>query len=522
MARYKPVEYAQGQFISIAFEHQILPGSFEHALSFIVDNKVDFSKLDGVRRNDDGGAPAYDPRVMLKIVLCAYARGLLSSREIAAACEQNVVMMALSANTRPHFTTIARFISDMGDAAQTLFVDVLMYCDEMGLIGKEMFAVDGCKMSSNASKEQSGTRADFENRRDKFRARVDQLVRKHRMSDKTGEQELIGGMRAREEKAIETLKAKADKIDRWLRENPNDRKGSRGTPIKSSITDADSAKMVSGHGVVQGYNGIAMVDAKHQVIVGAGAFGKGHDAELLQPIVDQVRENFNALGDQDIYRKAKLTADTGFHTEESIKMLSERGVDGYVPDKHFRRRDPAFTTAPRHRSRKALIGRSVPPDLDQFHADDFVLDSTNTRLICPAGNHLYAKASNFINNKGFLVTQYMARKTDCRVCSLRLKCLRKPASSQPRSVTKFHGRQDANESLSHSRRMIAKIETAAGRFLYSMRMGIVEPVFANLCHMLGLDRLTLRGNIKVNVQWRLFTVVHNLLKIHRFAWTGSG
>lgn len=141
--------------------------------------------------------------------------------------------MALSANTRPHFTTIAQFIREMGPAARKLFVDVLLYCDELGLIGKEMFAVDGCKMSSNASKEQSGTREDFQKRRAKFHARVDMLVRKHREQDEIGEPEAVPGMRTREEKAIESLKAKAAKIDAWLRENPEDKKGVRGTAVKS-------------------------------------------------------------------------------------------------------------------------------------------------------------------------------------------------------------------------------------------------------------------------------------------------
>ncbi|MBI4424281.1 MAG: transposase [Elusimicrobia bacterium] len=459
--------------------------------------------------------------MMLKIVLYACARGMLSSREIAAACQQNVVMMALSANTRPHFTTIAQFIREMGPAARKLFVDILLYCDELGLIGKEMFAVDGCKMSSNASKEQSGTREEFQKKREKFQARVDLLVRKHREQDERGEPASIPGMRAREEKAIETLKAKASRIDEWLRDNPDDREGSRGTAIKSSMTDADSAKMVSSHGVVQGYNGIAMVDAKHQVIVGAGAFGKGHDAELLEPIVDQVREDFRELGEEDIYGKAKVTADSGFHAEESIKMLSERGVDGYVPDKNFRRRDPAFQTAERHRIRKALVGRSAKHNREFFAADEFILNPKNGKLVCPAGKELYVKDRNFWTANGYFGTQYMAKKTDCRACPLRLKCLRNP-KSPARTVTKFYKRQMPDGLESFSRKMISKVETAAGRFLYSMRMGIVEPVFADLCHMLGLDRLTLRGTTKVNVQWRLFTVVHNLLKIHRFAWTGSG
>lgn len=521
MARYKPVDYAQGQFIPIAFEHQILAGTFEHALSYIVDNKLDFSAFDAGRKNDDGGAPAYDPRVMLKIVLYAYARGMVSSREIEAACRQNVVMMALSANTRPHFTTIAQFIREMGVGAQKLFVDVLMYCDELGLIGKEMFAIDGCKMSSNASKEQSGTREDFEKRKAKFKATIERLVLKHRAMDENGEPEAVPGMRAREEKAIETLKAKAAKIEGWLRENPEDKKGVRGTAVKSSMTDGDSAKMVSSHGVVQGYNGIAVVDARHQVIVGAEAFGKGHDAELLEPMVEQVRETFRELGEKDIYRKAKVSADSGFHTEGSMKMLSERGVDGYVPDKRFRLRDPAFQTAQRHRIRKALVGRSVPPDRKFFRADDFVFNPASGKLVCPAGKELYLKDRNFKTANGYYGPQYMAKKTDCRVCELRTRCLRHP-DVPARTVAKFDRRESPAGEESYSQRMIRKVESEAGRFLYSMRMGIVEPVFANLCHMLGLDRFTLRGHSKVNIQWRLFSVVHNLRKIHRYGWAGAG
>ena len=196
MARYKPTDYGQGQFIPISFEKQILPGSFEHAVNFVIDEKLDFSILDEMRTNDDAGAPAYNPRVMLKIVLCAYARGIISSREISAACHENVVMTALSANTRPHFTTIAQFVRELGPAMMDLFVGVLLYCDELNLIGKEMFAIDGCKFSSNASKEWSGTRAEFEDKRDKFRASVAKLVAQHRTMDKCGLPESIPGKRA--------------------------------------------------------------------------------------------------------------------------------------------------------------------------------------------------------------------------------------------------------------------------------------------------------------------------------------
>ncbi len=104
-------------------------------------------------QNDDTGAPAYDPAILLKIILYAYSRGITRSRQIARCCEENVIFMALSADTRPHFTTIADFISSADKEIIRLFLEVLMTCDEMGLIGKEMFAVDGCKLPSNASKE---------------------------------------------------------------------------------------------------------------------------------------------------------------------------------------------------------------------------------------------------------------------------------------------------------------------------------------------------------------------------------
>ncbi len=70
---------------------------------------------------------------------------------------ENFVFMALASNTHPHFTTIADFIATMDKEAIKLFQKVLLTCDEIGLIGKEMFAIDGCKLPFNAAKEWSGT-----------------------------------------------------------------------------------------------------------------------------------------------------------------------------------------------------------------------------------------------------------------------------------------------------------------------------------------------------------------------------
>jgi transposase len=138
MARYKEYDYSQGKFIPIHFDKQIIPGSFEHTLHYLIDNEIDLSIFDLRYQNDDTGAPAYDPAILLKIILYAYSRGITRSRQIARCCEENVIFMALSADTRPHFTTIADFISSADKEIIRLFLEVLMTCDEMGLIGKDL------------------------------------------------------------------------------------------------------------------------------------------------------------------------------------------------------------------------------------------------------------------------------------------------------------------------------------------------------------------------------------------------
>ena len=153
MPRFKVYDYDQDKLIPIRFSKQIVPGTFEYTLNYLIDEVVDVTVFYPRYRNEETGAPAFDPALLLKIVLYAYARGILSSRDIERACRENVIFMALSADTQPHFTTIAQFISSMGEEIEPIFRDVLLYCDELGLIGKELFAIDGCKLPSNASKE---------------------------------------------------------------------------------------------------------------------------------------------------------------------------------------------------------------------------------------------------------------------------------------------------------------------------------------------------------------------------------
>jgi len=268
MAKYKKYSYSQARFIPVHFDKQIMPKTFEYTLNHLIDKEIDLSLFDNRYENDETGAPAYDPAILLKIILFAYSRGIVSSRKIARCCEENIIFMALSADTRPHFTTIASFVSSMQPEVLKLFRDVLLICDEMKLIGKDMFAIDGCKLPSNASKEHSGTKAEFVKKKRKMERDIRRILKKHRKTDI--EQKDVDVVE-KEKQYIQSLRKQIKKISDWLDDN-DDKPGKTGKPRKSNITDNDSAKMKTSHGVVQGYDGVAAVDSKRQVIVHAEAY----------------------------------------------------------------------------------------------------------------------------------------------------------------------------------------------------------------------------------------------------------
>lgn len=510
VAKYKPYSYSQGQFIPVFFNKQIQKGTFEYSLSYLIDNEFDLSIFDSRFRNDVTGAPAYDPRILLKVIIFAYSRGITSSRAIARCCEENVLFMALSANSRPHFTTIADFISTMDQEVVQFFLQVLLVCDQQKLIGKEMFAIDGCKLPSNAAKEWSGTRADFQQKVQKMEQAIRQMVAKHQAQDKSlVESEVI----EKEEKYLAKLRRQAAKIKEWLADH-DDRTGSSGKVIKSNITDNESAKMRTSKGVIQGYVGVTSVDKRHQVIVGAEAFGQGQEHNLLVPMIETIRENFDRIGQEDVLYRAQVVADSGYHSEENMEYIFKEQIDGYVADINFRKRDPRFAAYDRFKNRyrrelnKNRGGKRLFAPVDFTFADDF------SYCLCPAGKKLYRSGGN-ARVKNYKAIKFKGAKSSCLPCKLRKECLRYPERTEIRQVAYFSGRTAQGEQR-FTERMKRKIDSAIGRTIYGMRLAVGEPPFAHIRSILGLNRFTLRGKKKVNTQWNLFCVVHNLKKIHTY------
>lgn len=142
----------------------------------------------------------------------------------------------------------------------------------------------------------------------------------------------------RERQQIETLSRNSQKIRSALADF-KPRLNRKGEELKSNLTDPDSAVMKTSHGVVQGYTGVAAVDAKAQVVVLASAFGTGQENSLLPGVVTALRDDFAAMGQSDPLGTATVLTDSGYHSEATLQQLADAGVDALVADTGFRSRE---------------------------------------------------------------------------------------------------------------------------------------------------------------------------------------
>ncbi len=498
---FKP-QCGGGKLIPVVFEDQIRPGSFEYALCHLLD-RIDLSVFEARYRNESGGASAYHPRVLLKIVLLAYSRGVTSSRVIESLCHRDVQFMAVSGDLHPQFTTLAGFVSRSAEEIAVLFTEVLLVCSMQGLIGREMFAIDGVKLPSNASKAKSGTRKEMQREAAKMRRAVKKLLGKHRQEDEAHTTD--AQVRTRELRRIERLERDAAKVSDWLKAHPQDRRGARNKVRKSNRTDNDSAKMATSKGVIQGYTGVAAVDEKHQIVVEAQAHGVGQEQELLIPVVEALRPM--------VSEHTVITTDSGYHSKANVKALAGESIEAFIADNGYRGRDRRYAGQGKHRAKADPLWdkrkKAKRPTL--FRVSDFQIAEDRSHAICPAGKRLYRNGGHR-NLRGYTTIRFTGAKRDCGICAFRAQCLRHPQRSVVRQVAFFQGKVDP-EADAPVEVMKRKIDSDLGKTMITRRFATVEPVFGNIRHNKRLNRFSLRGQRKVDAQWKLYCLVHNIEKL---------
>jgi len=506
MAKFKPLNENQLVMLPISLQDQLVPGTLEHTISVLVDKHLDLSVFDARYNNDLTGAPAIHPKILLKVILLAYARGMISSRQIERACQENILFIALSYGYAPDHSTIASFISSMQDEVQTLFSDALLVCEDLGLLDGTHFSLDGVKLSANVSKEWSGTIKELEHKRDKLQEKLKRVIAEHAQADKQPDVVV-----ERQKKRERRFQLQVQRLNHFLKDR-KPKLGSEGKEIQSNAVDNQSVKMPSAHGVIQGYNAQALVDCKHQVILAAEAFAS-QDHDNLKPMLDGAKKNLVTIGKEPAFFEGKqLTADPNYHSLNSLKVCQDEKLDAYIPDIHYRSRDPRFPApnAGRCSDQERFTKENATSKPKLFTAADFTFDATRQVYLCPNGKELTCHARNHANRHR-TYDLYHARPEDCAVCPLRSRCLKK-ADTLRRNLSI----QVESQSPNLIDEMKAKIDSDQGKRIYSRRLGIVEPVFSNICVQKRMHRFTLRSKLKVDVQWRLFALVHNIGKIHKF------
>ena len=235
----------------------------------------------------------------------------------------------------------------------------------------------------------------------------------------------------------------------------------------------------------------------------ADAFGTGTDHHHLEPVIDGAKENMAAIGHTEEYFKDKiLSADTAYHSTNSIKKCEEEQIDAYIPDKEYRKRHPDFS----------INETSKASRKKKYQREDFHYDDKTDQYECPQGKLLKCNAAK-VKINGVVYRRYRAEAIDCKACTARTECINNKGKNG-KCKTLMIG--ISSESRNYSKEMAQKIDTEPARKIYHQRAAIVEPDFANIRTQKRLDRFGLRGKIKVNIQWKLYCIIHNIEKIVNF------
>jgi hypothetical protein len=233
------------------------------------------------------------------------------------------MVKALARDAEPDRDAIAHFISSRAQAVKELFSQVLFECHAPGLIGGDLFAIDGCKPPSNASKEWSGTMAELGKKPADWTWLMERIVGRRLQPDREGKG--TSGINATaapyvyeeqyRKRHVELPEKKPAILQKFL-ERAKPRIGAGGEEVKSNITDNESAPMKGAHGYVRGYNGIGIADGANQVIAAAEAQGGGSESGHFPDMPDKPDETMRQLtGAVEPLSDAIVEGDTGYFSD---------------------------------------------------------------------------------------------------------------------------------------------------------------------------------------------------------------
>ncbi len=359
---YKPCDRDQMFLLPPSLREWLPEG---HLAYFLVDmlEPMDLSEIEAYYVKDEqghfksaSGARPYDPRMMTGLILYGYATGVMSSRKMERACQEDLPFRVIAANQQPDHDTISEFRRVHLLALKGLFVQVLLICQEAGLVKLGHVAFDGTKVKANASKHKAMSYGHMKEKEAELLKEVEALLKKAEDVDQEEDRRYGKGRRGDElpedlqnrqtrlkkireamkvvesrarERAIEEgrLTPEGDVVEKPGKkpENPPGRPADKD---QYNFTDPESRIMKnSDKAFVQAWNCQAGADAEHQIIVAQDVTQDANDKEQAAPMTAQVQANTGQLPKQASY-------DAGYFSDTAVTGLEQTGVDVYCsPDR---------------------------------------------------------------------------------------------------------------------------------------------------------------------------------------------
>ena len=482
----------------------------DHAVRFVVDavSLLDLSLFEAKYRLGGTGRRAFDPEMMVGLLLWAFSNKVFQSREIERRCESDVMFRFVTGNAVPDHATIARFRVTHEDALKGLHAQVLAMCAQVGLVRVGAVFLDGTKLGASASKAQNKTLGWLDAEiAEWFRAAGEADDRDDdEFGDRRGDEtpaELArrearrAGLEAARDHLVAEAAAKGDKT-------------ASGRDRRVNVVDPDSALLaVQGGGWVQGYNAQAVATAD-RVVLATSVCSEASDATQLLAMIEAVDAELDAAGVDG--RVGTVVADAGYWSTAAIAANAAAGGPRLLiatgkAREVARLGDPTGAEAPVEPDGQEVAEAGsdaevagVVFDLDAYQRRRDVLEQ-------------WAAARIDYRQAAALAGVSVPRIYELRTA---LSANRDDLLGTETRTRKPRGPSRAAMALAEMR---AELASEAGQALYRQRSSNIEGVFADRKQRLGFRRVTRRGATAAASEWSLINTAANLDKVRR-ALTG--
>lgn len=454
------------------------------------------------RRYKGGGTSAYDPLMLLKVIVYGYCVKVYSSRKLEQGVNENIMFMWIAGLQKPDHRTINDFRKEMKSSIDKIFSEVLEYLLRERYVKLENMFVDGSKFSADANKYSHVWSKNTKRYKEKVQERIKQLLLQiEYINENEVEPKLLTAEDVVEE--LEKMREEVEKLTdnkvkkkllivekKLLKETEKLIKYENQEEILAgrnsySKTDTDATFMrMKDETLLPAYN--VMISTENQFVINYSIHQNASDSNLL---VDHMKK-FEIISPK---MPDNLIGDAAFGTEQNYAYLKRKAIGNYLK----------FSTFHKEQTKKHKE--------NIFHKDNFAYDCLTDIFKCPDGRDLIYKESKFDKNiNGTLSYVRVYSSMDCRECELSKKCTKGNLRTIQinRRLEKF--KQEARDNLNSEK----------GIYLRKQRNIEVESVFGDIKWNYGFRRFLLRGLEKVNTEIGLLSLAHNFRKLYKLALKG--